>query len=69
LIKGDYEMDAEAKVNYLVDWLRQQVKEAGFSGAVLGLSGGVDSAVAARSNQQQREAIVYIGQPLIMGDY
>ncbi|MGI6421475.1 MAG: YwmB family TATA-box binding protein [Syntrophomonadaceae bacterium] len=25
--------------------------------------------VAARSNQQQREAIVYIGQPLIMGDY
>jgi NH3-dependent NAD+ synthetase len=30
-------MDAEAKVNYLVDWLRQQVKEAGFSGAVLGI--------------------------------
>ncbi|NLO21182.1 MAG: NAD(+) synthase [Syntrophomonadaceae bacterium] len=40
-------MNAEAKVNYLVDWLRQKVREAGFSGAVLGLSGGVDSAVAA----------------------
>lgn len=25
--------------------------------------------VAARSNRQQQEAIVYIGQPLIMGDY
>ena len=25
--------------------------------------------VAARSNQQQQEAIVYIGQPLIIGDY
>lgn len=40
-------MNAEAKVNYLVDWLRQKVREAGSSGAVLGLSGGVDSAVAA----------------------
>lgn len=40
-------MDAEAKVNFLVDWLRQKVNEAGLSGAVLGLSGGVDSAVAA----------------------
>ncbi len=40
-------MNAEAKVDYLVDWLRQKVREAGFSGVVVGLSGGVDSAVAA----------------------
>ncbi len=40
-------MNAEAKVNYLVDWLRQKVSEAGLSGVVIGLSGGVDSAVAA----------------------
>jgi len=40
-------MDAEAVVNYLVDWLREKVEDAGCSGVVLGLSGGVDSAVAA----------------------
>ncbi len=40
-------MNAEAKVDYLVDWLRQKVREASFSGVVIGLSGGVDSAVAA----------------------
>jgi NAD+ synthase len=40
-------MNAGATVNYLVDWLRQKVNEAGSSGVVLGLSGGVDSAVAA----------------------
>ncbi len=40
-------MNAEAKVDFLVDWLRQKVREAGFTGVVIGLSGGVDSAVAA----------------------
>ncbi|HEX3012529.1 MAG TPA: NAD(+) synthase [Syntrophomonadaceae bacterium] len=40
-------MNAEAVVEYLVDWLRQKVAEAGASGVVLGVSGGVDSAVAA----------------------
>ena len=34
-------------VNYLVEWLRNEVAEAGKSGVVLGVSGGVDSAVAA----------------------
>lgn len=40
-------MNPEAVVNYLVDWLRQEVSAAGKSGVVLGVSGGVDSAVAA----------------------
>lgn len=40
-------MNPEAVVNYLVEWLREKVKEAGVSGVVLGISGGVDSAVAA----------------------
>ncbi|MEN6461726.1 MAG: NAD(+) synthase [Syntrophomonas sp.] len=40
-------MKAEAVVEYLVNWLREQVKAAGASGVVLGVSGGVDSAVAA----------------------
>lgn len=40
-------MNAEAVVNHLVEWLRQDVAEAGAAGVVLGVSGGIDSAVAA----------------------
>ena len=37
----------EEKVDYLVDWLREKVHDAGASGAVVGVSGGIDSAVVA----------------------
>lgn len=40
-------MNAEAVCNYLVEWLQSEVKKAGCKGVVLGISGGVDSAVAA----------------------
>ncbi|MGR6836571.1 NAD(+) synthase [Syntrophomonas erecta] len=40
-------MKAEAVTEYLVNWLREKVEGAGASGVVLGVSGGVDSAVAA----------------------
>lgn len=40
-------MKPELVVQHLVDWLQAKVKEAGASGLVLGVSGGVDSAVAA----------------------
>lgn len=40
-------MNCEAVVQYLIDWLREKVQEAGASGVVLGVSGGIDSAVAA----------------------
>jgi NAD+ synthase len=40
-------MNAEAVVEHLVVWLQKQVADAGASGVVLGISGGVDSAVAA----------------------
>ncbi len=35
----------------MADWLRQQVSAAGVRGIVLGLSGGIDSAVVARVSQ------------------
>lgn len=38
-------MNAEAAVAYLVDWLKKRGEEAGTDGAVIGLSGGIDSAV------------------------
>ncbi len=40
-------MKTELVVQHLVDWLQAKVREAGASGLVLGVSGGVDSAVAA----------------------
>jgi len=40
-------MNAEAVVNHLVSWLRENVAEAGAEGVVLGVSGGIDSAIAA----------------------
>lgn len=40
-------MNTEAVVNYLVEWLRSEVAAARKSGVVLGVSGGIDSAVAA----------------------
>lgn len=35
----------EEKINYTVEWLREQVKVSGTKGIVVGLSGGIDSAV------------------------
>lgn len=40
-------MNCEAVVQHLVKWLREQVSAAGARGVVFGLSGGVDSSVAA----------------------
>lgn len=39
-------MNCQAVVDYLVTWLQEKVKNAGASGVVVGVSGGVDSAVA-----------------------
>lgn len=40
-------METGALVNRLTEWLREQVAAAGAQGAVVGLSGGIDSAVVA----------------------
>ncbi|MFO1156149.1 MAG: NAD(+) synthase [Rhodospirillales bacterium] len=40
------EIDAAAEVERLVDWLRRQARSMRRGGAVLGVSGGIDSAVA-----------------------
>ena len=40
-------MNTEAVINYLAEWLEEKVLAAGASGVVVGLSGGIDSAVSA----------------------
>ncbi|WP_205093099.1 NAD(+) synthase [Thalassobacillus pellis] len=37
----------EQKVEHLVSWIRQQVNDAGMNGALVGVSGGIDSALVA----------------------
>ena len=37
----------EEKVTKLIKWLQEKVKEAGLNGAIVGVSGGIDSAVVA----------------------
>lgn len=40
-------MNVQAVTDYLVSWLRKEVEKAGARGVVFGISGGIDSAVAA----------------------
>jgi NAD+ synthase len=40
-------MNTEAVIHYLAEWLGERVLAAGASGVVVGLSGGIDSAVSA----------------------
>ena len=40
-------MKLESYLDYLVLWIRQEVKDANLKGCIIGLSGGIDSAVAA----------------------
>lgn len=40
-------MNTEAVIHYLAEWLEEKVVAAGASGVVVGLSGGIDSAVSA----------------------
>ena len=38
-------MHTEKVVNYIVDWLKDYATKAGVNGFVIGISGGIDSAV------------------------
>src|SRR5439155_8759794 len=46
-IPADLDFEASTAAALLVDFIRRETRKAGFSRAVLGLSGGVDSAAAA----------------------
>ena len=46
-IPADLDFEASTAAALLVDFIRREIRKAGFSRAVLGLSGGVDSAAAA----------------------
>ncbi len=39
--------DPQKLIEYLTEWIKEQFRAAGAKGAVLGISGGIDSAVLA----------------------
>jgi NAD+ synthase len=45
-------MELYEEVPYIVDWIKQQVKTAKKDGVVIGISGGIDSAVVAAISKQ-----------------
>ncbi len=52
LAKKRYELERsfhkmKDRIDYLTNWLQDKVKEAGANGALVGISGGIDSAVVA----------------------
>lgn len=40
-----FDMDEEAVINHIVDWLKDYLTKSGLDGFVVGVSGGIDSAV------------------------
>jgi NAD+ synthase len=44
-IKDERKIELEQKIEKLVEWLQTKVKESGLKGAIVGISGGIDSAV------------------------
>ena len=46
-MEGNYDFKAANALNECVDWLKEIGKQSHFSRAVLGISGGKDSAIAA----------------------
>jgi NAD+ synthase len=47
IMKKDKFMKLENYLDYLVKWIKDEVKTANLKGCIIGLSGGIDSAVAA----------------------
>ena len=44
-MQASLKTDIEIKIEKTVEWLREKVKEANCKGLVVGVSGGIDSAV------------------------
>ncbi len=47
MLEGGKRMNSEKVTEELVQWLKEKVQQAGAKGLIIGISGGVDSAVAA----------------------
>ncbi len=51
-------------IDYIVDWLRTYCEEAGLSGFVVGVSGGIDSAVTSTLCARTGKKVVLLNMPI-----
>lgn len=52
MYRDEREKKMKRKIEQLVNWIQGQVKEAGLNGAIVGISGGIDSAVVSHLIQR-----------------
>lgn len=57
-------MDYEGIKDYIVNWLCVQLKKTGLDGFVVGVSGGIDSAVVSRLSAITHKSVIVVSMPI-----
>lgn len=58
-------MTSKEKINYIVNWLNEYANKAGIKGFVIGISGGIDSAVTSTLCAMTEKNIIAINMPIL----
>lgn len=61
-------MDCRKVSNYIVSWLNDYIKEIPIKGFIVGVSGGVDSAVVASLCAQTKKQVILLNLPICQSD-
>ncbi len=61
-------MNSEKVVNHIVNWLKEYATNAGVKGFVIGISGGIDSAVTSTLCAKTRFPVLCIEMPIHQGE-
>lgn len=62
-IMKEFENNIETETNKITNWIREQFKNSGAKGAILGMSGGIDCSVVARLLQKAEIPTVLVMMP------
>jgi len=62
-------VEASRIIDLIVDWLSSYCKEARMSGFVLGVSGGIDSAVSSALSARTGESVILLNLPIYQAEY
>lgn len=58
-------MNAKTKINFIVDWLDSYANKAGIKGFVIGVSGGIDSAVTSTLCAMTGKDVILLNMPIL----
>ena len=62
-------MNTQEKIEYIVEWLKSQLKSSKMKGFVVGVSGGIDSAVTSALCAKTGLPTLLVGMPIHEGGY